>query len=58
MGVVIGETAEGGDCVTMYHGLTLGGADLSKGKRRPALGDNVVGAGAKIMGPITVQTHT
>jgi serine O-acetyltransferase len=55
MGVVIGETAEVGRCVTMYHGVTLGGTSLEKGKRHPTVGDNVVvGAGAKILGPITV----
>ena len=55
MGVVIGETAEVGDCVTLYHGVTLGGTSLNKGKRHPTLGDNVVvGAGAKILGAIEV----
>lgn len=55
MGVVIGETAEIGDNVTLYHGVTLGGTTWSKGKRHPTLGDNVVvGAGAKILGPLTV----
>jgi serine O-acetyltransferase len=55
MGVVIGETAEIGTCVTLYHGVTLGGTSLSKGKRHPTLEDNVVvGAGAKILGAITV----
>jgi len=59
MGVVIGETAEVGDCVTMYHGVTLGGTTLSKGKRHPTLEDNVVvGAGAKIMGAITVGANS
>src|SRR5512147_784831 len=42
MGVVIGETAEIGDCVTLYHGVTLGGVSLNKGKRHPTLGNNVV----------------
>jgi serine O-acetyltransferase len=56
-GVVIGETAEIGDDVTLYHGVTLGGTSWSKGKRHPTLEDGVmVGAGAKILGPITVQT--
>jgi serine O-acetyltransferase len=56
-GVVIGETAEIGDDVTMYHGVTLGGTSWSPGKRHPTLGDGVlVGAGAKILGPITVGT--
>jgi serine O-acetyltransferase len=54
-GVVIGETAEVGDDVTMYHGVTLGGTTWCAGKRHPTLGDGViVGAGAKILGPITV----
>lgn len=54
-GVVIGETAEIGDDVTLYHGVTLGGVSWNKGKRHPTLGDNVVvGAGAKILGPIEV----
>ncbi|MFC2972716.1 serine O-acetyltransferase [Azotobacter bryophylli] len=53
--VVIGETAEIGDDVTLYHGVTLGGTSWRKGKRHPTLGDGVlVGAGAKILGPITV----
>ncbi len=53
MGVVIGETAEIGDDVTLYHGVTLGGTTWKKGKRHPTLGNNVViGAGAKILGPI------
>jgi len=55
MGVVIGETAEIGDDCTLYHGVTLGGTSWNKGKRHPTLGKNVVvGAGAKILGPITV----
>ncbi len=54
-GVVIGETAVVGDDVTLYHGVTLGGVSWSPGKRHPTLGDNVmVGAGAKILGPITI----
>ncbi len=54
-GVVIGETAVLGDDVTLYHGVTLGGVSWSPGKRHPTLGDGVlVGAGAKILGPITV----
>jgi len=53
--VVIGETAEIGQDVTLYHGVTLGGTSWRKGKRHPTLGDGVlVGAGAKILGPITV----
>ncbi len=55
MGVVIGETAEIGDDVTLYHGVTLGGTSWREGKRHPTLGNGVVvGAGAKILGPITV----
>ncbi len=55
MGVVIGETAEIGDDVTLYHGVTLGGISLNRGKRHPVLGDRVtVGAGAKILGNITI----
>src|SRR5512133_345317 len=55
MGVVIGETAEVGDNVTLYHGVTLGGTSLEKGKRHPTLeNDVVVGAGAKILGAIIV----
>ncbi len=55
MGVVIGETAEIGDNVTMYHGVTLGGVTWDKVKRHPTLEDNVVvGSGAKILGPFTV----
>lgn len=55
MGVVIGETAEIGDNVTIYHGVTLGGTGKEKGKRHPTVGDNVViGAGAKVLGPVYV----
>ena len=55
MGVVIGETAEIGAEVTLYHGVTLGGTSLEKGKRHPTLGDRVVvGAGAKVLGDITI----
>ncbi len=55
MGVVIGETAEIGDDCTLYHGVTLGGTTWRKGKRHPTLDNNVVvGAGAKVLGPITV----
>jgi serine O-acetyltransferase len=54
-GVVIGETAEIGDDVTMYHGVTLGGTSWSPGKRHPTVQDGVlIGAGAKILGPITI----
>ncbi|MEM8836623.1 MAG: serine O-acetyltransferase [Pseudomonadota bacterium] len=56
-GVVIGETAVIGRDVTMYHGVTLGGISWSPGKRHPTLEDNVmVGAGAKILGPVTIGT--
>ncbi|MBN2550479.1 MAG: serine O-acetyltransferase [Anaerolineales bacterium] len=59
MGVVIGETAEVGDCVTLYHGVTLGGVSLNKGKRHPTLEDNVViGAGAKVLGAITIGSNS
>lgn len=55
MGVVIGETAEIGDNVTIYHGVTLGGTGKHKGKRHPTIGNNVlIGTGAKVLGPITV----
>jgi len=55
-GVVIGETAEVGDDVTLYHGVTLGGTSWNKGKRHPTLGNGVmIGAGAKILGPITLH---
>ncbi len=54
-GVVIGETAEVGDLVTLYHGVTLGGVSWSLGKRHPTIESGVlVGAGAKILGPIKV----
>jgi len=55
MGIVIGETSEIGDDCSIYHGVTLGGTTWKKGKRHPTLQDRVVvGAGAKILGPITV----
>ena len=55
MGVVIGETAEVGDNVTIYHGVTLGGRSLEKTKRHPTVGDNVViGAGASVLGPVLI----
>ena len=55
MGVVIGETTEIGDDVLLYQGVTLGGTGKDKGKRHPTLGNNiVVGAGAKILGPVTI----
>jgi serine O-acetyltransferase len=59
MGVVIGETAEVGANVTLYHGVTLGGTSWKKGKRHPTLEDDVVvGAGAKILGPIRIGART
>ncbi len=59
MGVVIGETAEIGADVTLYHGVTLGGTSLNKGKRHPTLGDNVVvGAGAKVLGAIHIGDNS
>lgn len=55
MGVVIGETAEIGDDVMIYHGVTLGGRSLRQGKRHPTIGDRVtIGAGAKVLGPLSV----
>ncbi|MFL1461425.1 serine O-acetyltransferase [Roseococcus sp. DSY-14] len=55
MGVVIGETAEIGDDVLIYHGVTLGGLSLKPGKRHPTVRDGaVIGAGAAVLGPITV----
>jgi serine O-acetyltransferase len=55
MGVVIGETAEIGDDVTLYQGVTLGGTGFATGKRHPTVQDNVtIGSGAKLLGPITV----
>jgi serine O-acetyltransferase len=55
MGVVIGETAEVGDDVTLYQGVTLGGTGFAMGKRHPTVQDNVtIGSGAKMLGPITV----
>lgn len=59
MGVVIGETAIIGDNVLLYQGVTLGGTGLEKGKRHPTIGNNVViGAGAKILGNITVGDNS
>ncbi|RQD68820.1 MAG: serine O-acetyltransferase [Tindallia sp. MSAO_Bac2] len=59
MGIVIGETAEVGDDVTLFHGVTLGGTGKDKGKRHPTVGNNVtIGAGAKILGPITLEDHS
>ena len=58
-GIVIGETAEIGDDVLIYQGVTLGGTGKDVGKRHPTIGSNVmIGAGAKVLGPITVQDNT
>ena len=58
MGVVIGETSEIGDDVTLYQGVTLGGTGKEKGKRHPTLGDDVmVGVGAKVLGAVTIGDH-
>jgi serine O-acetyltransferase len=58
-GVVIGETAEVGDDVTMYQGVTLGGTGFARGKRHPTVGDQVmIGSGAKLLGPIVVGSRT
>ncbi|MEL5991493.1 serine O-acetyltransferase EpsC [Microbacterium phosphatis] len=59
MGVVIGETAEIGDDVMLYHGVTLGGTSLTHGKRHPTIGDHVaIGAGAKVLGPVVIGAHS
>jgi len=59
MGVVIGETSEIGDNVTLYQGVTLGGTSLRRGKRHPTLEEGVVvGAGAKILGPISIGSRS
>ncbi len=59
MGIVIGETAEVGDDVLLYQGVTLGGTGNEKGKRHPTIGNNVmIGAGAKVLGPFTVGDNT
>ena len=59
MGVVVGETAEVGDDVMLYHGVTLGGRQREGGKRHPTIGDRVaVGAGAKVLGPITIGSDS
>ncbi|MGV8970505.1 MAG: serine O-acetyltransferase EpsC [Microbacteriaceae bacterium] len=59
MGVVIGETAEIGDDVLMYHGVTLGGRTLAQVKRHPTLrNDIIVGAGSTIIGPVTIGSHS
>jgi serine O-acetyltransferase len=59
MGVVIGETSEIGDCVTIYHGVTLGGVSWRREKRHPTIGNHVVvGVGAKVLGPITIGDYS
>lgn len=59
MGVVIGETAEIGDNVMLYHGVTLGGTGKEKNKRHPTVGDNVmIGAGTIVLGPVTIGSNT
>ena len=59
MGVVIGETSEIGDNVTIYHGVTLGGTSFTRGKRHPTIEKNVtIGAGAKVLGPLTVGANS
>ncbi|HEY8590356.1 MAG TPA: serine O-acetyltransferase EpsC [Naasia sp.] len=59
MGVVIGETAEVGDDVLMYHGVTLGGTSLKHVKRHPTIGDRVaLGAGSKILGPVVIGSDS
>lgn len=59
IGVVIGETAEVGNEVTIYQGVSLGGVSLEKTKRHPTIEDNVIiGAGAKVLGNITIGTHS
>ena len=56
MGVVIGETAEVGEDVLIFHGVTLGGVSMNPGKRHPTVGDGVtIGAGAKVLGPVMVE---
>jgi serine O-acetyltransferase len=58
MGVVIGETAEVGDNVTLFQGVTLGGTGKQRGKRHPTLGNHVVvGTGAKVLGPIKIGNY-
>lgn len=55
MGIVIGETAEIGDNIMLYHGVTLGGTGKDKNKRHPTVGDNVmIGAGTIVLGPVTI----
>lgn len=59
MGIVIGETAEVGDDVLLYHGVTLGGTGKDQGKRHPTIGNNVlIGCGAKVLGPFSVGDNS
>ena len=59
MGIVIGETAEIGDDVLLYHGVTLGGTGKDQGKRHPTIGNNVmISSGAKVLGPFVVGDHS
>lgn len=59
MGIVIGETAEIGDDVLLYHGVTLGGTGKDQGKRHPTIGNHVmISSGAKVLGPFTVGDHS
>ncbi|SHH44073.1 serine O-acetyltransferase EpsC [Tepidibacter thalassicus] len=59
MGIVIGETAEVGDDVTIFHGVTLGGTGKDKGKRHPTVGNNVIiSAGVKVLGPIKIGDNS
>ena len=59
MGVVIGETAEVGDDVMLYHGVTLGGRSVSRGKRHPTVEDGVtIGAGARVLGPVRIGARS
>ena len=59
MGVVIGETTEIGNNVTIYQGVTLGGVSIKKGKRHPTIGNNVIiGAGSKILGPLEIGDNS
>ncbi|MGL4990164.1 MAG: serine O-acetyltransferase EpsC [Sarcina sp.] len=59
MGIVIGETAEVGDNVIIFHGVTLGGTGKDIGKRHPTIGNNVtIGAGSKVLGPILIEDNT
>lgn len=59
MGIVIGETAEIGDNVMLYHAVTLGGTGKGKGKRHPTIEDNVmIGAGTIVLGPVTIGKNS